>query len=97
MKPQFRVSERDGFWALQVFYITEDSSQGNLFDDWGGFEEPFNEDTYQSMTKRCYNHFKTWLTPKRARRMSYNEFWFKSKKDADWFILYWSGVDINMD
>lgn len=96
MKPQFRVKERDGFWSVQVFYITEDSGQGHLFDEWG-FEEPFNEDTYQTMSQWCYNQFKTWLTPKRARRMAYNDFWFKSKKDVDWFILYWSGVDIDPD
>jgi len=45
----------------------------------------------------CYNNFKTWLKPKRARRMGYNDFWFQSKKDADWFVLYWSGVDIDMN
>jgi hypothetical protein len=29
--------------------------------------------------------------------MGYNDFWFQSKKDADWFVLYWSGVDIDMN
>jgi hypothetical protein len=96
LKPQFRVGERDGFWTVQVFYITEDTGQGNLFDEWG-FEEPFDEATYQNMSQWCYNHFKTWLTPKRARRMSYDNFWFRSKKDADWFILYWSGIDIDLN
>jgi hypothetical protein len=97
LKPQFRIAQRDSHWTVQVFYVTEDTGQGNLFDDWGGFEEPFNEPTYQLMKDWCYNNFKTWLKPKRARRMGYNDFWFQSKKDADWFILYWSGVDINMD
>ncbi len=96
MTPTFRVTERDGFWTVQVFYITNEE-QGHLFDDWGGFEEPFNEPTYQLMADWCYNNFKTWLKPKRARRMAYNDFWFKSKKDADWFILYWSGIDISLD
>ncbi len=96
MKPQFRIGERDGFWTVQVFYITEDTGQGNLFDEWG-FEEPFDETTYQLMSEWCYKQFKTWLTPRRARRMSYDNFWFRSKKDADWFILYWSGIDIDLN
>lgn len=95
MRPQFRVEHRDSFWAVTVFYITE-PGQSALFDDWG-FEEPFDEPTYQNMTKWCYDHFKTWLRPRRARRMGYTDFWFQAKKDADWFMLYWSGVDIRMD
>jgi hypothetical protein len=94
MRPQFRIDKRDGFWTADVFYITHDD-QPDMFSDCGGFEEPFNEDTYQSMTKWCYNTLKTYIWPRRARRMSYNQFWFKNKKDLDWFVLYWSGVDIS--
>jgi hypothetical protein len=96
MIPKFRVSKRDNFWVLEVFYITQNDQQP-LFDDWEGFEEPFSEDDYQKMQHWCYNTFKTWLTPQRAKRMSYNQFWFKSKKDADWFMLYWGGVDISVE
>jgi hypothetical protein len=96
LTPQFRISQKDGFWVLDVFYITTDTQQP-LFADWGGFEEPFNETDYQKMAEWCYHTFKTWLTPKRARRMGYNQFFFKSKKDADWFILHWSGVDISVE
>ena len=95
MKPTFRVDQRDNFWTVDVYYVTDD--QAPLFSDWEGFEEPFNEDVYQTMTKWCYDQFKTWLTPKRARRMSYTQFWFQSKRDLDWFVLYWSGVDISVD
>lgn len=96
MTPQFRVEERNNQWVVEVYYITN-SEQGNLFDDWGGFEEPFSESDYQKMQDWIYSTLKTWLWPKRARRMSFNQFWFKSKRDADWFILYWSGVDISVE
>lgn len=96
MTPQFRVEEKQGQWAVEVYYITK-SEQGSLFSDWDGFEEPFSEDDYQKMQAWIYSTLKTWLWPKRARRMGYNEFWFKSKKDADWFMLYWSGVDISVE
>ncbi len=96
MIPQFRVEERNKIWVVDVFYITQ-SSQTSLFSDWDGFEEPFDEATYQKMTDWCYNTLKTYIWPKRARRMSYNTFHFKNKKDVDWFILYWSGVDISVE
>jgi len=95
LKPEFRTEQRDGYWVVEIFYTT-DGSQPQLFSDWG-FEEPFPENVYQMMSNWCYEHFKTWLKPRRARRMSYNQFWFKSKKDLDWFMLYWSGVDISVD
>jgi len=96
MKPQFRVDQRDGYWTLEVFYITQ-SGQGDLFSEWDGFEEPFSEEDYRKMQDWIYSALKTWLWPKRARRMSYNEFWFKNKRDLDWFVLYWSGVDISAE
>ena len=95
MRPKFRIERRGSVWAVDVFYVTDD--QQTLFSDWEGFEEPFDEITYQKMSEWCYKTFKTWLWPKRARRMSYTQFWFKDKKDLDWFILYWSGVDISVD
>lgn len=95
MKPEFRIDRRDGFWTVDVFYITTDN-QPQLFSDWG-FEEPFSEEVYEQIAKWCSDNFKTWLKPRRARRMSYTQFWFQSKKDLDWFILYWSGIDISVD
>jgi hypothetical protein len=92
VRPQFRTDQRDGFWTVEVFYITDTTQP--LFQDWDGFEEPFSEEDYQKMQHWCYKTFRTWLTPRRARRMSFNQFWFKNKKDLDWFILHWSGVDI---
>jgi hypothetical protein len=95
VRPQFRIDQRGEYWCVDVFYIS-DNSQEPLFQDWEGFEEPFSEDDYQRMKQWCDNTFKTWLAPRRARRMAYNQFYFKSKRDLDWFILHWSGVDIPM-
>lgn len=92
MKPEFRIDQRDNFWTVEIFYIATEDNQP--FDDWAGFEEPFNEEVYQKMTSWCYSTFKTYIWPKRARRMSYNQFWFKRRKDLDWFILHWSSIDI---
>jgi hypothetical protein len=91
--PQFRIGEKNGFWTLDIFYITTEENFTD-FSDWVGFEEPFSEGIYRKMQDWCEKNFKTWLFPRRARRMSYNQFWFKSKKDLDWFVLFWSGVDI---
>jgi hypothetical protein len=96
VKPAFRIDKRQGHWTVDVFYIVdEEHQQQPLFGDWGGFEEPFSESTYDEMSKWCQMTFKAWENPKRARRMSFNQFWFKSKKDLDWFILHWSGVDLD--
>ena len=92
MKPEFRLSKKNQDWVVEVFYIPKPDD--TLFSDWD-FEEPFHEDDYQKMTSWCYETFKTWLTPRRARRMAFNQFYFKSKKDADWFMLYWGGIDID--
>lgn len=91
MKPQFRVGQlHNEYWCVDVFYI----SDSLIFDNWSDFEEPFGEIDYQNMKKWCDDTFKTWLAPSRARRLAYNQFVFKSKKDLDWFVLHWSGVDI---
>lgn len=90
-KPAFRTSEKSGYYVVEVFYMSRATLP--LFDDFET-EEYFEEAEYQRMADWCYNQLKTWLKPRRARRMSYSEFWFKSKKDADWFILYWSAIDI---
>jgi hypothetical protein len=92
VKPEFRVEQRDGYWSVDVFYTTTD--QGSLFNDWAGFEEPFPENVYHDIKNWCEKTFKTWLYPRRVKRMSYTQFHFKSKKDLDWFILHWSSVDI---
>jgi hypothetical protein len=94
VKPVFRIDQRQGFWTVDVYYVVNEEQQ-TLFGDWEGFEEPFSETDYEEMSKWCQLTFKVWENPKRARRMSYNQFWFKSKKDLDWFILYWSGVDFD--
>lgn len=93
MTPQFRITKIGRFWSVDVYYISS-SEQRGFFTDWDGFEEPFSEKTYQSMTKWCYDTFKTYIHPKRVRRMGYTQYYFENKKDLDWFVMYWSGVDI---
>jgi hypothetical protein len=92
--PAFRIDKRQGFWTLDVFYIVNEEQQA-LFGDWDGFEEPFSECSYEEMSKWGNFTFKCWENPKRFRRMSFNQFWFKSKRDLDWFVLHWSGVDLD--
>jgi len=89
MKPEFRIDRRGRYWTVEIFYL--DPDEGSLL---YGFEEPYNEATYQQINKWCYDNFKTWLYPKRVRRMGFMQFDFASKRDLDWFILHWSGVDI---
>jgi hypothetical protein len=94
VKPAFRIDKKQGYWTVDIFWIANDDQQ-NLFLEWGGYEEPFSESDYDEMSKWCQLTFKAWENPNRARRMSFTQFWFKSKKDLDWFILHWSGVDFD--
>lgn len=87
MKLHFTTNFKDGFWTVAVHSL-EDS-----FGDGGLFQEPLNEAQYESIAKWCSEIFQTNEQPKRARRMSYDTFWFTSQRDLDWFILHWSSVD----
>lgn len=89
MKLEFDIDKRDKFWQVKV-YVLE-----SIFDDEILFEEPLNEQQYQTLADWCAIVFHTQNHPYRARRMSYDSFWFSSKVDLDWFILHWSGVDID--
>ena len=91
MRPEFRLTTKNEYWVVEVF--GRSFGDDDLFGDWD-FEEPFHESDYQRMAEWCAKTFKTWLTPRRARRMSFNQFYFSSKKDAEWFMLYWGGLDI---
>ena len=55
--------------------------------------EYLEEEQYARMADWCSKTFNTAEFKLRARRMSYADFWFSSKRDLDWFILYWSSVD----
>jgi len=86
VKPEFNIIEKDKYWSVEIFWYSYDRDYE--------FKETFSEEIYQKITDWCNDTFKTWLYPKRVRRMSYNTYYFSSKRDLDWFILNWSGVDI---
>lgn len=88
MKLEFEIDRRDKFWTVKVFTLE------NIFEDNDGpFEELLNEVQYQKLGDWCSLVFHVQNQPYRARRMSYDTFWFSSKRDLDWFVLYWSGID----
>lgn len=87
MKLNFNIDNKNSFWTVSI-YTLEDS-----FGDGGLFQEPLNEAQYDKISKWCAEVFQTTEHPKRARRMSYDTFWFASQRDLEWFILHWSSVD----
>lgn len=88
MKPEFRLGKKNHSWAINVYYTANEEDAL-----WAGLEMTFSENEYQQMSAWCDRAFRTWLTPRRARRMAFDEFHFGSKRDADWFVLFWSAVD----
>ena len=88
MKLEFSVDQRDQFWTVHVWYSTPDGQMAIE-----GGREHLHESQYANIADWCSNIFDTKNSPRRARRMSYDCFWFTSKRDLDWFILHWSGVD----
>jgi hypothetical protein len=86
VKLEFDIDKPDRFWTVRIYTLE------TLFED-AQFDEPLNEEQYQRMADWCAIIFRTQNHPYRARRMSYDSFWFSSKRDLDWFILHWSGVD----
>jgi len=87
VKLQFKTDFKDSFWTVSIFTLEDSFSDGELF------QEPLNEAQYARIAKWCAEVFQTTEQPKRARRMSYDTFWFTSQRDLDWFILHWSSVD----
>jgi len=87
VKLEFNLNTKDGFWTVSVYTLEESFGDGELF------QEPLNETQYAKMADWCAEVFQTTEQPKRARRMSYDTFWFTSQRDLDWFILHWSSVD----
>lgn len=47
------------------------------------------EEQYCAIAAWCKQTFEQ----DRVRRTGYSTFWFKSKKDLDWFMLRWAAVD----
>lgn len=90
MKPKFIIGKKNKYWTVDIMHVDDDPNSFTY-----GFDEPFHEETYIMFTDWCADTFKTWLYPKRVRRMSYTQYYFASKRDLDWFVLSWSGVDIS--
>jgi hypothetical protein len=87
VKLEFEIEQKSSYWAVTVFSLEQVFGEGQLF------REPLNETQYVQMADWCAKVFQTKDQPMRARRMSYDSFWFSSQRDLDWFILHWSSVD----
>lgn len=60
------------------------------------YDEPYSNREY--LTESQYVKINDWCQKtfnKKVLRISYADFWFTSKKDRDWFLLYWTGIDSN--
>jgi hypothetical protein len=89
MKLEFELDGPKGqYHSVKVFFYHR-----------GGITDPLpmpeflEESQYNRMAEWCAKTFHTETQVLRARRMSYDSFWFSSKRDLNWFVLYWSGVD----
>jgi hypothetical protein len=89
VKLEFDIGSKDQFWTVEV-WVAEPREP---LPDEVHFREYLEEVQYQRIADWCSSTFHTQNRPLRARRMSYDTFWFSSKRDLDWFILHWSGVD----
>lgn len=88
MKLQFDTYEKNRYYCVNVWYASPENFPYDL-----ASREYLNEDQYQKITDWCKQTFDALSQPHRVRRMSYADFWFSSKRDLDWFILYWSGIN----
>ena len=87
MKLQFDTYKKNHYFGINVWYRTDEGfSQENG-------REYLTEEQYSTIAKWCETTFNTQEYKLRARRMSYADFWFTSKRDVDWFLLHWSGID----
>lgn len=90
MQLEFDIDLVRGHWRVNVWHK-------NIYMETENLRMYLTEAQYQKITEWGKVIFNTSnpLHSKRFRRMAYADFWFRSKKDADWFVLYWSGVDSN--
>ena len=84
----FDIYRRGKFWGVNVGYESPENFPYDL-----ASREYLDEDQYQKIADWCNQTFDTRTSPNRVRRMAFADYWFTSKRDLDWFILYWSGVD----
>ena len=89
MKLQFETGISDKYYTVKIFYTHLDNTETIPLP----LHEYLNEIQYAKMANWCKETFNTDKFKLRARRMSYDTFWFSSERDREWFILNWSGVD----
>lgn len=89
MNLQFDVYKKGRYIGVNIWYPTA----GDHIRENG--REYLTEIQYSEIANWCNRTFNTKENKLRARRMAFADFWFTSKRDLDWFILHWSGVDIN--
>ena len=89
MKLEFDVSIRSKYWNLNIW-----ARKPEVDYDACPYREYLTEDQYVRLLRWGQKTFHKGKN--RIRRMSYADFWFKNKKDLDWFILCWSGVDSDL-
>lgn len=87
MKLEFDIYKRNRYTGVNIWYRTADE----YYEESG--REYLTEIQYSKINQWCSQVFNTEKYRLRVRRMAYADFWFASSRDADWFILYWSGID----
>jgi hypothetical protein len=82
----FEISKRKRFWCVNVWVRIISNPYQRCY---------LEERQYNVIDQWCKTTFSNTDTKNRVRRMSYADFWFLNKKDLDWFLMRWSGVDID--
>jgi hypothetical protein len=86
MQLSFEITKRKKYWCVNVSVRYPANPYRR---------EYLEEHQYENIYHWCRTTFDKNIDVYRVRRMSYADFWFKNKKDLDWFLLKWSGVDIS--
>jgi hypothetical protein len=81
---RFEIEKHKRIWRVNIWVSSDNQSRDYL-----------EEIQYEKISQWCKATFCSKFQSDRVRRMSYADFWFKNKKDLDWFLLKWAGVDSN--
>jgi hypothetical protein len=86
MQLSFEISKRKKYWCVNI-WVRYDSNPYQ--------REYLEEHQYEKINQWCKTTFPQNNNKNRVKRMSYADFWFLDKKDLDWFLVRWTGVDID--
>lgn len=92
MKLNFDLYKRGRYFGVNVWRDEAIDWDNSVDANSRGYLE---EAQYCRMTQWAQTTFKV-LEPKnqlRIRRMAFADFWFQSKRDRDWFVFHYSGLD----